>query len=71
LDNKITEISKYVEDKPFLPYVWSNTFFSGNMGQAYTQRTRIPLTQEEEALRGPNNTPLLSSQDRKRIKRES
>jgi hypothetical protein len=70
LDNKITEIQEYVEDKPFLPYVWSNTFFHGNMGQAYTQRTRIPLTPEEEALRRPNNTPLLSLQYRKRIIRE-
>jgi hypothetical protein len=42
LDNKITEIQEYVEHKPFLPYVWSNSFFPGNMGQAYTQRTRIP-----------------------------
>jgi hypothetical protein len=63
LENKIVEIQEYVDDKPFLPYVWSNTFFPGNMGQAYTQRTRIPLTQEEEALCGPNNTSLLPLQD--------
>jgi hypothetical protein len=70
LENKIAEIQEYVDDKPFLPYVWSNTLFPGNLGQAYTQRTRIPLTQEEEALRGPNNTPLLLLQERKRIIRE-
>jgi hypothetical protein len=56
--------------KPFLPYAWSNTLFPGNLGQAYTQRTRIPLTQEEEVLRGQNNTPLFLLQERKRIIRE-
>jgi hypothetical protein len=59
LENKIAKIQECVDDKPFLPYVWSNTLFPGNMGQAYTQKRRISLTQEEEALRGPSNTPLL------------
>jgi hypothetical protein len=59
LDNKIAEIQEYVVDKPFLPYVWSNTLFPGNIGQTYTQRSRISLTQEEEALREPNNAPLF------------
>jgi hypothetical protein len=67
---KIAEIQEYVDDKPILPYVWSNTLFPGNMGQAYTQRSRIPLTQEEEVLRGPYNTPLLPLQERKQIIRE-
>jgi hypothetical protein len=83
LENKIAEIQEYVRfiqemtkykntrnGKPFLSYVWSNILFSGNMEQAYTQSTRISLTQEEEVLRGSNNTPLLPLQERKPITRE-
>jgi hypothetical protein len=47
----------------FLFFIQRNSCFLG-IGKAHTQKARISLTQEVEALR-PNNTPLLPLQERK------